>query len=83
MSGHRAGAAAPAREPNPDAALSVGALGAEGARAAELELAAALAGLATLGPRSGSAAGHSGADAGSRAVYVARHLQVRKQSSCD
>ena len=66
-----------ARELNPDAALAVSALGAEGACAVELELAAALAGLATSGPSSGSAAGHGGGDASGRAVDIARCLQVR------
>ena len=67
----------PARELNPDAALAVSALGAEGACAAELELAAALAGLAMSGPGSGSvAAGPGGGAACDRAVAIARCLQV-------
>ena len=65
-----------ARELNPDAALAVSVLSAEGACAVELELAAALAGLAMSGPCSGSVAGHGGGDACDRAVAIARCLQV-------
>lgn len=77
----RAAAAVSARVANPDAALAMGALGAEAACAVELELAAALAGLATSGPCSASAAGHSGGDAGGRAVDIARCLQVQSRLS--